>query len=518
MDKFCLLLALALIVLSAGGSLQPRPKVRRAVSNSNRRYQCGIKKRQVEGLITNGLTTKLGEWPWHGALFHRKNRYSKEYKCGATLINQNFVITAGHCVVDRESGYEVNAKSVTVDFGYVQLFSSSSHGQSHGVLEIFVHPKFEKDSNKHDIAVLSLKTAVRFSDFVLPICVRVPRSDKSIRDIIGQQGRAVGWGLTENDETSTNLKLAILPIVDHAECLATDPDLFGPLIYPGMFCAGFRNGTSVCNGDSGGGMYINEGNRWFLRGITSFSGTREDGSNKCDVKNYAGFMNVQYYASWVRKLISGEDELPNESMTEQTTTAQSAAIWPVAESPREIPSPTNHVNYRQRESNSSCPSGQPCVPFKLCIQMQQSRGSVVQRPTQICEITEHDSVRVQKVCCPISECGQRRISSRVTLTPTNPFSKEYPWMVRLKSSQDIFVCQGTLVSRRFVLISAYCKTNGTITSARLGNGGPSRCDFPSTHCVDIAVKSITNHPRLDVASISDRDSNYNIALAELKKQ
>lgn len=348
MDKFCVLLALALIVLSAEGSLQSRPKVRRAVSNSNRRYQCGIKKRQVEGLITNGLTTKLGEWPWHGALFHRKNRHAKEYKCGATLIDQNFVITAGHCVVDRESGYEVNAKSVTVDFGYVQLFSSSSHGQSHGVLEIFVHPKFEKDSNKHDIAVLSLKTAVRFSDFVLPICVGLTRSDESIRDIIGQQGRAVGWGLTENDETSTDLKLAILPIVDHAECLATDPDLFGQLIYPGMFCAGFRNGTSVCNGDSGGGMYINEGNRWFLRGITSFSGAREDGSNKCDVKNYAGFMNVQYYASWIRELISGEDELPNELTTEQTTTAQSAAIWPVAESPREMPSPTNHENYRQR--------------------------------------------------------------------------------------------------------------------------------------------------------------------------
>ncbi|XP_029715052.2 serine protease 27-like [Aedes albopictus] len=291
--------------------MQYRTKARRAVSQSNRKYQCGTRKRQVEGLITNGSNTKVGEWPWHGALFHRKNRRSREYKCGATLIHQNFVITASHCVVDRDSGYEVNAGYVTVDFGYVQLFSPSSHGQSHTVQEIFVHPQFAKDSNKHDVAILSLKTAVIFSDYVLPICLALTRFETSIHDIVGKQGVVVGWGLTEDDETSTDLKMANLPVVDYAECLETDRDLFGSLIYPGMFCAGSRNGTNVCNGDSGGGMFFSNGRRWILRGITSFSGTREDGSNKCDVNNYAGFVNVQYYASWIHQTVQEVDDAFN---------------------------------------------------------------------------------------------------------------------------------------------------------------------------------------------------------------
>ncbi|XP_029714839.1 vitamin K-dependent protein C-like [Aedes albopictus] len=326
MNRFFALYAVALVVLLAQETLQSRTKIRRSVSQSNRKYQCGARKRQVEGLITNGSNTKVGEWPWHGALFHRKNRRSREYKCGATLIHQNFVITASHCVVDRDSGYEVSARYVTVDFGYVQLFRPSSYGQSHAVQEIFVHPKFAKDSNKHDVAILSLKTAVIFSDYVLPICLQLTRSDTNIHDIVGKQGVVVGWGLTEDDETSTDLKLANVPVVDYAECLETDPDLFGSLIYPGMFCAGSRDGTSVCNGDSGGGMYFNNGRRWILRGITSFSDAREDGSNKCDVNNYAGFVNVQYYASWIFQTVQGVDVQDAAELLDATENTRSMIV------------------------------------------------------------------------------------------------------------------------------------------------------------------------------------------------
>lgn len=545
MDHFCILLILALVLLFTQETLQTRSNVRRAVSQSNRRYQCGVRKRQVEGLITNGSNTKLGEWPWHGGLFHRKNRRSREYKCGATLVHQNYVITASHCVVDRESGYEVNAGTVTVDFGYVQLFSASSHGQSHTVQEIIVHPEFAKDSNKHDVALLSLKTAVRFSDYVLPICVGLTRSETNIHDIIGKQGVVVGWGLTEDDENSSDLKIANLPIVDYPQCQEADPDLFGPLIYPGMFCAGSRDGTSVCNGDSGGGMYVQDGRKWFLRGITSFSGAREDGSNKCDVNKYAGFVNVQYYASWIREMIEGEDDdlTVSESSTQRTTTttqpqrpSNQSNGWPVPESPRETTSTLEHTNYRHRESYSSCPNGQSCLEMGVCNRARLHRVSPSGRPssTQPCEVTEHNSFRVIKYCCQLSEpdryggmeipgrpydqktlCGQRQSSSHVTVTPKPAFPNEYPWMVKLKNSQDVFECQGALVTRSHVLISAYCRPRNGITSARLGRflRGTNRC--PDNHCVEIAVKSVIAHPRFDADVDSNDHSDFNIALAEL---
>ncbi|KXJ78755.1 hypothetical protein RP20_CCG003619 [Aedes albopictus] len=303
MDKYFALLAL--VALLAQDTFQyQQTKVRRSVSQSNRNYECGVRKQHIVGdLITNGSNATAGEWPWHGAVFQRKSRRSREYMCGATLIHENFAITVRRCVVDRESGYEVSARLLTVDFGNVQLLGSSSHGQTHRVLEIFLHPQFTIDSNKHDVAILSLVSRVSFSNYVVPICLGYNSSKTSIHDIVGKVGVVVGWSPTEEDVASINLKQSNVPVVDHAECLKTDPELFGPIVYPGMFCAGYRNGTNVCNGDNGGGMYFENEQKWFLRGITSFSTILEAGSNKCDVKNYAGFINVQYYASWIRHTV-----------------------------------------------------------------------------------------------------------------------------------------------------------------------------------------------------------------------
>lgn len=305
MNSFFVLLALAQVVLLAQETLQFRTTARRSVSQLN---QCGTKKRQATYLIINGFNANVGEWPWHGALFHKNKHNLKEYKCGATLIHPNFVITACHCVVNQKRG-------VIVDFGRIQL-DSSSHEQSLEALNIFVHPKYSKNGNKHDLAVLSLKTAVIVNDYVRPICLEPPRSETYIHDIVGKKGVVVGWGLTEDDEISTQLKSAEIPVVDHAECLETDPDLFCSLIYPGMFCAGsIRDGNNVCNGDSGGGMYFRENQTWILRGVVAFSGKREDGSNKCDVKSYAGFMNVRYYASWIHQILHGEENASSEYTT-----------------------------------------------------------------------------------------------------------------------------------------------------------------------------------------------------------
>nr|XP_029715103.1 limulus clotting factor C-like [Aedes albopictus] len=390
---FTIMLAVPLVLLLVQETLQSGTKVRRAVSQSNRNYECGAQKRQAEGLITNGFNAKVGDWPWHGALFYLSNPFSKKYKCGAQLIHQNFVITASHCVVDRDSGYEVNARYVTVDFGYVRLFRPSSYGQSHAVQEIFVHPQFVKDSNKHDVAILSLKTAVIFSDYVLPICLELTMSETNIHDIVGKEGVVVGWGLTEDDEISTDLKLANIPVVDYAECLETDRDLFGLTIYPGMFCAGSRNGTSVCNGDSGGGMYFNNGSRWILRGITSFSGPRDDTSNKCDVKNYAGFVNVKYYSSWIRQILQEEDDAsdglstttatttPNPDLSRESTEKVygdyddelngSTTITPLLDASTK---PTQRVlgaNFERTTKNSS-PSNRPTIlPFLSSMSMQR---------------------------------------------------------------------------------------------------------------------------------------------------
>lgn len=61
--------------------------------------QCGIGKDQYK--VVQGKIAELGEHPW-AALLQYQSRGRMSFKCGGTLINRRYVLTAGHCINDRE--------------------------------------------------------------------------------------------------------------------------------------------------------------------------------------------------------------------------------------------------------------------------------------------------------------------------------------------------------------------------------------------------------------------------------
>lgn len=62
-------------------------------------------------------------------------------------------------------------------------------------------------------------------------------------------------------------------------------------------------GTSVCNGDSGGGMIFEYDDVYYIRGIVSLSVSRED-KEVCNAKEYVIFTDVAKYISWIKDKIS----------------------------------------------------------------------------------------------------------------------------------------------------------------------------------------------------------------------
>ncbi|XP_055588739.1 coagulation factor IX-like [Uranotaenia lowii] len=153
---------------------------------------------------------------------------------------------------------------------------------------------FSRDNLRNDIAVLELGEVVRFNDYILPACLNVDPVMSS------WNGTAIGWGMIENDELSPELRQAELPMIDPVNCLISDRDYFGHTIDHGMFCAGHQNGTTVCNGDSGGGLFVKREDRWYLSGIVSFIKKRPDHTNFCSTDSYAGFTDVSKYISWIK--------------------------------------------------------------------------------------------------------------------------------------------------------------------------------------------------------------------------
>ncbi len=135
-----------------------------------------------------------------------------------------------------------------VQLGKHNLKVSNRHTQEFQVHKIITHPDYNPDSLRDDIAIIRLSTEANLSNYVQPICLW-NLNKVAVSEVTNKLGTVVGWGVTETDELSVILRQAFMPIVSLTTCLESNREFFGVFLSDKNFCAGFRNGTGVCNGD-----------------------------------------------------------------------------------------------------------------------------------------------------------------------------------------------------------------------------------------------------------------------------
>lgn len=65
------------------------------------------------------------------------------------------------------------------------------------------------------------------------------------------------------------------------------------------------SGTSVCDGDSGGGMFFQRNGAFYIRGIVSVGITKMMVSEaKCDPTQYSVFTDVAIHLDWIKQHLS----------------------------------------------------------------------------------------------------------------------------------------------------------------------------------------------------------------------
>lgn len=194
--------------------------------------------------IVGGQPSPAGKWPSAVAL---ELPDGWQY-CGGTLVRDRWVMTAGHC--------DVRVGELAV-LGLVDLTSSA--GQSIAIDEVRKPMLFVSAENGWDVmlAHLSRPSGVAVAPLVAPGWTGV-----------GVPAEIVGWGLTSETAPATSpvLRDAEVPIWSAATCRAA---------YAGVpetaICAGLaEGGKDTCQGDSGGGMYVQDASRWLVAGVTSY--------------------------------------------------------------------------------------------------------------------------------------------------------------------------------------------------------------------------------------------------------
>lgn len=93
-----------------------------------------------------------------------------------------------------------------------------------------------------------------------------------------------------------------MPVVAQDTCLRSHAD-FRNLTSEMTFCAGNRDGSGPCNGDSGAGFMVKKEGRWYLRGVVSTAIKKEDFS--CDLNEFVVFSDVGKLKGWVQSVVGG---------------------------------------------------------------------------------------------------------------------------------------------------------------------------------------------------------------------
>ncbi|XP_001868168.2 clotting factor B [Culex quinquefasciatus] len=259
-------------------------------------------------IVGGGAVSAAGQWPWHASIWQRASRTTHVYVCGGTLVSELYVLTAGHCV--SKDGNALNERLLAVQMGSVRqnLLLGGLTVQNFAVADVFLHEQFTERSFQADIALLALRTKANVDEFVRPICLPKPTEDAG--QLTGREAVTVGFGMTGSAPTSDQLRQLRVPIVDYVTCLESNREVFGRALSAGILCAGSTAGSTVCNGDSGGGLFTEEDDgSWTLRGVTSFTVQRGWNDSSCSLKDYSAFVNVARYLEWIRYVVqNGEQE------------------------------------------------------------------------------------------------------------------------------------------------------------------------------------------------------------------
>ncbi|RXG56343.1 Tryptase beta-2 [Armadillidium vulgare] len=236
---------------------------------------------------------EMSEWPWHVALLEGSEDL---YLCGASLLDEWWVMTAAHCV-DEYLPYDAVTGSLKVRLGEYDV-STTAEPLKHEELRvqrIVLHPQFDNVSLVNDIALLQIERSVKQKPNIEVVCM--PKANDFVP---GKPNKCyiTGWGRKDEvSEHSVVLKEIKVPLWDNRECQNALKLQFGQSynLPNTAICAG-SEGNDACDGDGGGPLVCEKDGHWYQVGIISFG-------IGCGRKNTPGvYTRVEAFKDWIQEV------------------------------------------------------------------------------------------------------------------------------------------------------------------------------------------------------------------------
>ncbi|KAG8235396.1 hypothetical protein J437_LFUL009255 [Ladona fulva] len=185
-------------------------------------------------LIFNGILVPDREIPGIVALID-KRAAGRLHDCGGSIVNENYIVTAAHCILNNREDMKVLSGTNSLVRG----------GIRHNVLETHVHEGYNvSDSWINDIAVVKVDPPFVFDEKTAPVAL--PQQGQETP--AGSTATVAGWGYTENGTLPNDLLKVSIQIWNQDECNRIYNELHLN-VYPEQICASTEEGNEGSCGD-----------------------------------------------------------------------------------------------------------------------------------------------------------------------------------------------------------------------------------------------------------------------------
>lgn len=242
--------------------------------------------------------------------------YEKTHRCGGTLIRENVVLTAAHCVAKEPFAGRARQNVFKARRVKVATQNLRFGGTTYAIESVVVHRRYVPGETANDIALLKLRAdsstvaGIAAKARTIPLATRAVGANSDVSWF--------GWGVTEEvagantrltsaggaQRTPAELRTGVMKILDRKKCRGR-PGY--SKVDDNMLCAvtpensaAARRGEHVftCQGDSGGPIMGRENGKTFQVGIVSWAvgcGAKDNPSVSVHVFNYR---------SWIKEALS----------------------------------------------------------------------------------------------------------------------------------------------------------------------------------------------------------------------
>jgi len=250
--------------------------------NKNKKKQAGVKSKNANIRVVNGITVNYQKYPFFGVLW-----YNNSVICGASLIkkgSQSIVITAAHCV-DFATPEELQ-------IGFYQP-NRITKKYTFNVTNIQIHPGWNRETFENDIALLTISGTPPSEVPVLAI----PDKVLGAKFIIpGTKSKVIGYGdTTQGGQQALLLQCGCSPIVskNNPQVLYTPDQIKNGMILAGQSFQTPATNVDACKGDSGGPLLYVYNGTTYLVGLVSWG-------IGCALYGYPTvYTDVNYFREWI---------------------------------------------------------------------------------------------------------------------------------------------------------------------------------------------------------------------------